>query len=365
MADERMEVIVVGGGLAGLTAACVMARAGLEVLLIERGSYCGAKNMTGGKLYTHSLERVFPGFLENAPLEREIVRELVCAWPGGEARPFDKAVEPENARAYSVLRAKLDAWLGEQAENEGVLLVQNIVVTDLLLRDGRVCGVVTGDETMEAEAVLLADGVNSLLAQRAGLVPELDPAHTCVGVKEVLALDEETISRRLGLENGQGAEWMFMGDRAQGCFADGFVYANRDSLSVGVEFLLDDVRRTGKSVPELLDEFKEYPPVAALIESGRLLEYSAHLVRHGGAREPGRLYGDGVLLAGDAAGLVANYGFTIRGMDLAVESGRLAAEALIAAHEKGDYSRESLSAYQQTVEASFIAAELRACADYS
>ena len=60
MSDERMEVIVVGGGLAGLSAAYTMARAGMEVLLIERGSYCGAKNVTGGKLCADVLKKLVP-----------------------------------------------------------------------------------------------------------------------------------------------------------------------------------------------------------------------------------------------------------------------------------------------------------------
>lgn len=364
MADEKIEIIVVGGGLAGLTAAYVLAREGVEVLLIERGSYCGAKNVTGGKLCAHSIEKVFPDFAEIAPVERQIVREQVFKWPDGDMvgiyADVPGAAAP-SGKAYSVLRANLDAWFGEQLENEGAMVVQNICVTGLVVRDGRVCGVETGDETMEADVVILADGVNSLLAQSIGMRPELDPKHTCVGVKEVIALDEETVSKRFGLADGEGAELMYMGDRKKGYYADGFVYANRDSVSIGIEFLTDDISRTDKSVSELLDDFKECSGVAELIEGGRLLEYSAHLVHHGGARELGKLYGDGVLLAGDAGGLVANYGFAVRGMDLAVESGRLAAETVLASREKGDFSAEALSNYQRAVEESFIAADMRAC----
>lgn len=70
MSDERMEVIVVGGGLAGLSAAYTIARAGMEVLLIERGSYCGAKNVTGGKLCADVLKKLIPSFEEELPVER-------------------------------------------------------------------------------------------------------------------------------------------------------------------------------------------------------------------------------------------------------------------------------------------------------
>ena len=363
MADERMEVIVVGGGLAGLTAAYVLANEGAEVLLIERGSYCGAKNVTGGKLCSHSIEKIFPDFAATAPIERKIVSKKTFKWDGRGAADAGACEDPEmpESEEYSVLRAKLDAWFGEQLEEAGAMVVQNICVTGLVVRDGVVCGVETGDETMEAQVVILADGANSLLAQSIGLRPELDPKRTCVGVKEVIAIDEATLNARLGLDSGEGVEWMFLGDRQNGCMSDGFVYANKDSVSVGVEFLIDDISRTDKSVPELLEDFKQCPEVAALLEGGSLLEYSAHIVNHGGANELGRLYDSGVLVLGDAAGLVANYGFVVRGMDLAVESGILAAQTVLAARETGDFSAESLSSYQQAVENSFIAKDLRAC----
>lgn len=80
MSEERFECIVVGGGLAGLTAAYVLANAGKEVMLVERGNYCGAKNVTGGRIYGHSMEKVIPGFARKAPVERTVVKEkaVVC-----------------------------------------------------------------------------------------------------------------------------------------------------------------------------------------------------------------------------------------------------------------------------------------------
>lgn len=364
MADEKMEVIVVGGGLAGLTASVVLVREGMEVLLIERGSYCGAKNMTGGKLYSHSLEKVFPNFTQDAPLERRLTREEVYEMGAGGAVPCDcPAGHLEGGNAYSVLRARLDAWLGEQAEEEGVMLIQNILVDSLIVEDGRVCGVVAGDERMLADVVILADGVNSLLAQSIGLRPELDPACSCVGVKEVIALDEASINERFGVSADEGVERMYLGKRSEGQLVDGFVYTDRDSVSVGIEFVIADIGKTDKSVPELLEEFKEREEIAPLIAGGRLSEYSAHVVHHG-AEKLGKLYGDGVLVTGDAAGLVANYGSTVRGMDLAVESGRLAAETVLAARDAGDYSEAALSAYQTAVENSFIAEEMRRCAQF-
>lgn len=361
MDDDRFNCIVVGGGLAGLTAAYVMAKEGLAVLLVERATICGSKNVTGGKICSHSIEKVFPDFANSAPVEREITTERVCSWSGDEI-PCKDELTP--SRSYSVIRAKLDSWLAAQAEDAGVMLIQGIVITDLIVRNGKVCGVIADGDEVEADIVVLAEGINGLLARKLGMITELDPAHTCIGTKEVIELGEDIINERFNLASGEGAELMYMGDRTKGQYADGFIYTNKTSVSVGIEFLISDIYNTDKSVPEMLEEFKELPEVAAFIAGGHLVEYSAHLVKKGGYDESVKLYGDGVLLAGDTAGLVANLGWAVRGMDMAVESGRLAAETVIKSSETGNFSAESLRSYQDEIETSFIVEDMKLCGEY-
>lgn len=77
MSDDKFDAIVVGAGVAGSVAALVMARAGLDVLVIERGDSAGCKNMTGGRLYAHTLEAIIPGFAASAPVERKVTREKI------------------------------------------------------------------------------------------------------------------------------------------------------------------------------------------------------------------------------------------------------------------------------------------------
>lgn len=367
MDEERFDAIVVGGGLAGLTAAYSLAQEGMAVVLVERGTTCGSKNVTGGKLCTHSIEKVFPDFGEIAPVERKIIKEKISTWDGAASQ--EAGIDPETyglteSESYSVIRAKLDSWLAEQCEEAGVMIISGIVVNDLIVRDGVVCGIIADGDELEANVVILAEGINGLLAQKLGMIEDARPEETCVGTKEVIELGEAVINERFGLSSGEGIEWMFMGDREKGQYADGFIYTNKDSVSVGIEFLISDIYNTDKSIPEMLEEFKDLPEVAALIEGGALMEYSAHLVRKSASAKINKLYGDGVLLAGDTAGLVANLGWVVRGMDLAVESGRLAAEAVIRASETGDFSAESLESYQTAVEESCIGSDIKACADY-
>lgn len=367
MSEEKFDAIVVGGGLAGLAAAYTMAQEGLEVLLVERGVTCGSKNVTGGKICSHSIEKIFPNFGEIAPVERKIVKETIKSWHGMESH--DAGIDPKRfglteSEAYSVIRQKLDSWFAEQAEEAGAMMIQGIAINDLLVRDGKVCGVIADGEEMEADVVVLAEGINGLLAQKIGMIPEMNPDLTCVGTKEVIELGEDVINQRFGLQSGEGAELMYLGNREQGEFADGFIYTNQTSVSVGVEFVISDVNKTGKSVPELLEAFKDLPEVSALIEGGKLVEYSAHLVTKEAPEKIRKLYGDGVLLTGDTAGLVANFGWVVRGMDLAVESGRLAGEAVIRAKEAGDFSAKGLASYQTAIEESFIGADMKICYEY-
>ena len=354
MSEDRFDCIIVGGGLAGLTAAYVLAAAGREVLLVEKGNYSGAKNMTGGRLYGHSLDKVIADFAASAPLERQIVKERLSCGSGDGLTTveYDSASLAAPAGAsYTVLRGVFDRWLADQAEEQGAMLVYGVRVDDVLTRDGQVCGIIAGDEEMEANVVILADGVNSLLGQKLGYKAANRPDQVSVGVKELIGLSEDIIEQRFGLAAGEGVAWLFSGC---GPAYDGFIYTNKDSVSIGVTMMVADIDKTGNNVPQMLEDFKNQPQIAPLIEGGRLQEYSAHLIPEGGADMLPKLYGDGVLLTGDAAALCANLGFTLRGMDLAVESGLLAAQTVLAAGEKGDFSAATLAAYQTALEESFV-----------
>jgi electron transfer flavoprotein-quinone oxidoreductase len=102
------------------------------------------------------------------------------------------------------------------------------------------------------------------------------------------------------------------------------------------------IENAQKSVPQMLEDFKQHPAVRPLIEGGTLLEYSAHLVPEGGIEMLPKLAGDGVLVVGDAAGMCLNLGFTVRGMDLAIEAANIAAQTIIAAKESNDFSLPGL-----------------------
>ena len=363
MSDDTFDVIIVGGGLAGCSAGLVLARANLEVLIIERGNFCGAKNMTGGRLYGHSLEKIIPNFAQEAPIERKVTKEKISLMSSDGSVDIGfgskKLSSEPDTGSYTVLRAPFDQWLASKAEEAGASIIPEALVEKVIVEDGKVIGVEATEEKLYADVVILADGVNSLLGQSIGMKKELEPHQVAVGAKEIIKLGEDVINQRFGVRGNEGVAWLSAGDPTAGGFGGGLLYTNKDSVSVGIVATLSDIEHSGLSVNQLLERFKDHPAVSPYIEGGKTIEYSAHLVPEEGLHMVPELYRDGVIIVGDAAGFCINLGFTVRGMDFAIESGRLAAETIIKAHEQGDYSAKSLAYYQKALDNSFIMRDLK------
>ncbi|RDC13982.1 FAD-dependent oxidoreductase, partial [Eggerthella lenta] len=170
MAETDFDAIVVGSGCAGAVAAYELAKAGKSTLVVERGNFAGAKNMTGGRIYSHSLKKVFPDFEREAPLERRITHERIALMDPASQTAIDftsPELAEEGKDSYSVLRAPFDQWLASKAEDAGAEYICGIAVEELLKDgSGRVVGVRAGEDEITAEATIVAEGVNSLLCER-------------------------------------------------------------------------------------------------------------------------------------------------------------------------------------------------------
>ena len=122
--ENKVDVIVVGGGPAGISCAVTVARAGKKVVLIERGKFCGSKNVFGGAIYAQPTREIFPDFEKNAPLERKTVEHKYALLGQDDATVISYKKKHEDAVSYSVVRGKFDRWMAEEAEKEGVILVE-------------------------------------------------------------------------------------------------------------------------------------------------------------------------------------------------------------------------------------------------
>ncbi|GAA3808202.1 FAD-dependent oxidoreductase [Cellulomonas soli] len=361
MEDEAFDVVVVGAGIAGCVAAYRLAEAGHSVVLIERGSAAGAKNLSGGVFYCRVMEQVFPGFVRRAPVERVITRNCISMTNATSAVTVDyrdeRLAEPVNA--VTVLRARLDSWLAEQCEEAGVMVMPGVRVDELLLEGGQVVGVRAGDDELRARVVIAADGVNSFLARQAGIRPTEPLENLAVGVKSVIRLPREVIEERFSLTGDEGVAYAMVGDCTQGIAGGAFLYTNTASLSLGVVLRLDDLVASGRSSSEVHDHLLAHPSVAPLIEGGELLEYGCHLTIEGGPQMARRdLTRPGLMVVGDAAGLTLNTGLTIRGMDLAAGSAIAAATAADRALRSGDLSQRAMDVYRTELDGSFVGADL-------
>ncbi|HEX9401268.1 MAG TPA: FAD-dependent oxidoreductase [Anaeromyxobacter sp.] len=364
MTARSFQAIVVGAGPAGSSAALALARAGVDVALVERGARPGEKNMFGGILHRMpALERVFPDFWDRAPLQRHIVKKVVTFMTPGrslnveyETESFDRT--PYNG--YTIHRPSFDAWLAGEAVAAGATLITRTTVDDVLLEGGKVAGirVLRGQGELRAPVVVAADGVLSFTAARAGLRrPRHDPSHLALGVKALLELPKEVIDDRFGLVRDQGASREFLGCTGA-VHGGGFVYTNYDSISVGVVVHLGSLRESGKTPYDLLNGFLGQPQVAKLVRGARLLEYSAHLIPEGGWDMMPELVGDGIVVAGDAAGFCYAKGPNLEGINLAAHSGTLAGEAVAEAVLAKDPSAGALQGYRRKLEESFVLQDL-------
>jgi electron transfer flavoprotein-quinone oxidoreductase len=361
---DKFDVIIVGAGLAGLGAAYTLAGSGLEALVLERGDYPGAKNMTGGRLYLNPVRDLFPGLFENAPLERFIAHEGISIMAKDRSVTLNytgNELRDEPHQSYSVLRSKFDRWLSEQAEEKGVSILSKIRVDDVIKDDGKIVGVLAGADELRADVVLACDGALSITSEKAGLRLPVSPGDFALGIKEVIALDSGVINERFNLEGDEGAAHLFVGEVTQGKFGGGFLYTNRESVSLGIVVGISDAAAVTLpvEVPALMGAFKRRPEIAPLIKGGATVEYSAHVIPEGGFKALGNLYGNGILVAGDAAGLALNIGFSVRGMEFALASGHFAAQTVMKAKEAGNYDALTLSMYKRLLEDSFVLKDLR------
>lgn len=361
MAEPMFDAIIVGAGIAGSTAGYLLAKQGLQVLIVERGNSAGSKNMTGGRIYSHSLEKIMPDFAREAPIERKITREKISMMTEDSNVTLDYysgKLGAQGSDSYSVLRSVFDQWLADKAEAAGAEIIYGIRIDDLIVRDGKVCGVIAGEDEIDAQVTILADGVNSLLAQKLGFRGEIKPHQAAVGVKELIELPPKVIDDRFQCLENEGTAWLFAGTPSANQFGGGFLYTNKNSISLGVVSSLSAVVKGNTSVPQMLENFKRHPVIEPLIKGGTLLEYSAHLVPEGGLGMVPKIVGDGVLVIGDAAGFCINLGYAVRGMDLTIGSAECAANAVLAAKEAGDFSARFLAAYETNLNSSFVMKDL-------
>jgi electron transfer flavoprotein-quinone oxidoreductase len=214
------------------------------------------------------------------------------------------------------------------------------------------------DGEVHADVVVLAEGVNGLLGTRAHLRNIPRPDNVALAVKEMHFLPRETIEARFNLKGDEGTVIEAAGTISRGMTGMGFIYANKECVSLGIGCLVADFQSTGETPYGLLERFKTHPSVAPLIEGSEVKEYSAHLIPEGGYNAIPQLYGEGWVVVGDAAQL--NNAIHREGSNLAMTSGRIAAEAIFQIKSRRDpMTAQNLALYKKMLDDSFVIKDLK------
>ena len=274
---EKYEVTIVGGGSAGSAALMELSKLGIQAILLESGNPVGSKNVTGGILYSkeypnakvYNVDDVYPNF-DEAPVERLITGYYLNAVSRNKVFTIDltEAHHHRTKFAYSVLMAKLNRWFADQAEEEAIKqgggIVSGVHVKDVRWIDGKTIVETDELEEFETNAIIAADGVNSELAWITNARDKFDPEALYQGVKCVVRLPEDVIDERFDV-GGEGVAHLFAGDISKGHNGGGFLYTNRDTLSLGLVYHLDSLIRKPIEPYTLLDNFLRIPIVSNLI----------------------------------------------------------------------------------------------------
>jgi electron transfer flavoprotein-quinone oxidoreductase len=265
---EKFDVAVVGGGSAGLAALQQLSNLGKQGVLIEAGKTVGCKNISGGILYSkkpkngkvYNVEDVYgEQFFHYAPVERLITKYILHATSKDKVHSFDltAAHKYEANFGYSVLLNRLNSWFAqvanESAERQGGGIVTGVHVRNIIWQDERT--IIETDELKEFEvkAIIAADGVNSEVADMTGARQKFSPEELYQGVKVITKLPEDIINERFEITSEEGTAHLFAGDVTLNHIGGGFLYTNRETLSIGAVYHYDSLMTNSIQPYELVN----------------------------------------------------------------------------------------------------------------
>jgi electron-transferring-flavoprotein dehydrogenase len=378
--DERIEVgvVIVGGGPAGLACAIRLSQlleddpqlaeslGEVPVALVEKGKGPGSHLLSGAMLRPSAMRRLFPDLPEEEwPTFGTVDTDAVYLLTPRRAVPLKPTPPPfRNHGNHVTSVAQLGRWLGGKAEEAGVYILGETVAAKLLVEEGRVVGVRSGDKgrgrtgeelsnfepgsDLIAKATVLAEGTQGHLTGAAIRHFDLgseDPQQWELGVKEVWEVQKplDRVIHTMGWPLRFGAKYRE--------FGGSFIYPmGEDKVSMGFVVGLD-YRDATFSAHDVLQELKTHPLVRDIIEGGKRIGWGAKTIPSGGYwAMPEKLWAPGLALAGDGAGMVNIP--QLKGVHYAMLAGQFAAEAIYERLVSG--STDDLSSYAEKVRGSEI-----------
>ncbi len=388
MAVERdvleVDILIVGAGPAGLACAYHLMKkaeqAGVEapaVLVVEKGSHPGAHSLSGAVMDPRGIRQLIPDFVaQGMPYESEAGPDSM--WYMSEKSHFKLPIIPPgmgNDGNYILSLNKFTGWLAEKTEAAGVEVYPGTGAFELLVENGHTVGIQTVDmghdkhgepkgsfepgTIIKANVTVLAEGVHGSLTKQARSKLSIFENSTAqaylTGVKEVWEIPEGRLAEGEIIHT-------FGAPLPSYLYGGGFIYKmSGKMLSIGFAVGLNSPDPTNDP-HRWFQQFKTHPSVKRILDGGEMLHYGAKTIPEGGYYAIPRLYDHNLLVIGDSAGFLNS--LRLKGIHLAIESGIMAAETILEAVQKSDYSAETLSALQTRYDNSPAKTELHKIRNY-
>jgi len=371
MADEIMEydVVIVGGGPAGLSAAIKLRQISqdIRVCVLEKGSEIGAHILSGCVFETRALDELIPDWkAKGAPLNTPATEDKFLFLTKKHSLRLPTPPTMNNHGNYIISLSNFCRWLATQAESVGVEIFPGFPAAELLIEEGRVAGIVTGEfgvakdghkkdsyqagVTIKGKYTLFAEGCRGSLSQklmdRFNLRADSDPQTYGIGIKELWEVAPD--------KHKQGSIVHSVGwPMSMDTYGGSFLY-HLENNQVAVGFVIGLDYKNPYLDPFLeFQRFKTHPAISPIFEGGRRICYGARALNEGGFQSIPKLTFPGGVLVGDAAGFLNVP--KIKGTHTAMKSAMLAAEAIAFALKEGD---EALDNYPKTLKDSWVYKEL-------
>jgi electron-transferring-flavoprotein dehydrogenase len=383
----EFDVVIVGGGPAGLAAACRLmqlaktAGSELSVVVLEKGSEIGAHILSGNVFEPRALDELFPDWRErNAPVTTAVTGDIIHYLTGAtrsQRVPGMFVPHPmHNEGNFIISLGRLCQWLGEQAEALGVNVFPGFAASEVLYdSEGRVCGVATSDMgvakdgsrkpgfqagyELRGKYTIFAEGcrgnLGADLMQKFNLRRDCDPQHYGIGIKEIWEIDpakhdEGRVIHTLG--------WPLDNHTEGGGF---LYYAANNQVFLGLIIALN-YRNPHLAPFQEFQRWKQHPKIRQVLEGGKRVAYGSRAVNKGGLQSLPRLTFPGGMLTGCDAGFLN--GIKIKGAHTAIKTGMLAAESVFEALSRGGEGYSDLQDYEQAVRDSWVYAELKSARNF-
>lgn len=368
----NVDILCVGAGVASLSTALALLRCHKKtgggkppprVVVLEKSRSIGNHVLSGAVIDPAAFEGLLnEEEIRRLPVEAHVTREAFRFLAGARVSlPIPWVPSMMRAHGFPIgSLSRITRYLAMLCEAEGAEIYCGFAVTEWLEDEtGRIIGARTGprgmnrsgqpksnyapSEEIRARAIVLGEGACGYLAERliaSHGMAACRPQTYALGVKELVEIPKNEARRGEILHT-------FGYPAATGDYGGGFVYhISATEVMVGYVYGLD-YSRPETDIHALFRRYKAHPAIASHMAGGKVVAYGAKAIPEGGLFSVPNLVTDGALVVGDSGGLLDS--LRIKGIHMAMQSGRLAGETLAAAWRAGDFGVARLAAYERAL----------------